>query len=506
MSTLRLIMGDQLSRSISALHGLDRGDIVLMVEARDEAVYVRHHPQKIALVLSAMRHYAQALRAEGIRVEYMRLDDPGNTGSFTGELGRALARHAVNRVAVTHPGEWRVWQMAQAWQDRFGVPVDIREDDRFLCSKEEFAEWVSGRKSLRMEHFYRTMRRKHGWLMSSGQPEGGKWNYDADNRKALPRGLAVPAGRRFDPDGVTREVMALVAERFGDHFGDLEPFGWAVTREDALEALRHFVAERLPWFGDYQDAMKSGEGLLFHSALSPHLNIGLLSPREVCEAALAAYRAGAAPLSAVEGFIRQIAGWREFVRGVYWQRMPEYARTNSLDAHRALPSFYWTGETDLRCVREVVEAIRRNAYAHHIQRLMVTGNFALLAGVEPAQVEEWYLAVYADAFEWVELPNTHGMALHADGGVVGSKPYAASGAYIDRMSDYCAACAYDPRIKLGPRACPFNILYWHFLMVNEAQLKSNPRMAIPYRTLARMPAERRQRYRREAGEFLARLE
>jgi deoxyribodipyrimidine photolyase-related protein len=299
--------------------------------------------------------------------------------------------------------------------------------------------------------------------------------------------------------------MSLVGQRFADHFGDLDSFGWGVTREDARAALQHFVRKCLPKFGPYQDAMKTGADFLFHSALSPYLNCGLLGAREVCEAALGAYKKGSAPLPSVEGFIRQILGWREYVRGIYWMRMPAYAKTNFLNAKRPLPKFYWTGETDMRCLRESIQATRRYAYAHHIQRLMITGNFALLAGVAPAQVEEWYLIVYADAFEWVELPNTHGMALHADGGLLGSKPYAASGAYIDRMSDYCTGCDYDPKVKLGPKACPFNYLYWNFLIVNEKRLKPNGRMAMPYRTLERMPGEQREQILRHARIFLDRM-
>lgn len=507
IKTLRLVLGDQLSCSISALRDIDRArDVVLMAEVHEETTYVRHHRQKLVLVLSAMRHFARRLRAEGVCVDYVRLDDEDNSGSFTSELGRALARHAVDRIVATAPGEWRVWEMMRTWGELFGVPVEIREDDRFLCSRTEFAAWAEGRKLLRMEFFYRHMRRKTGWLMSQDQPEGGRWNYDAENRKALPRSLTLPPGHRFIPDDMTREVMTLVNRHFAHHFGDLESFGWAVTRDEALEALQHFVTNSLPRFGDFQDAMKSGEDFLFHSVLSPYLNLGLLNPREVCETVLAAYQQGAVPLPAVEGFIRQILGWREYVRGIYWLYMPAYPQTNFFKAERPLPAFYWTGATDMKCLREVVEATRRNAYAHHIQRLMVTGNFALLAGVAPARVEEWYLAVYADAFEWVELPNTHGMALHADGGLLGSKPYAASGAYIDRMSDYCAGCAYTPGIKLGPRACPFNYLYWYFLIVNEARLKPNPRMAMPYRTLARMTSERRRQIVQQAEAFLARLE
>jgi deoxyribodipyrimidine photolyase-related protein len=300
-------------------------------------------------------------------------------------------------------------------------------------------------------------------------------------------------------------VLALVESRFGHHFGDLAPFGWAVTRSDALTALDHFIAHCLGGFGDYQDAMKTGEDFVYHSLISPYLNAGLLTALEVCRAAESAWRNGQAPLNAVEGFIRQVIGWREFVRGIYWTRMPEYAQTNHLDAHRPLPAFYWTGETDMNCLKQCIDSTKRNAYAHHIQRLMITGNFALLAGIEPRQIEEWYLVVYADAYDWVELPNVHGMVMHADGGLLGSKPYAASGAYINRMSDYCAGCRYDPGAKSGPGACPFNPLYWNFLLENEAKLAPNPRMAMPYRTLKAMTIERQAEIRRDATAFLDNL-
>ena len=507
MKNLRLVLGDQLCRDVSALEGLDAAtDVVLMVEVREETTYVRHHRQKIVLILSAMRHFAAMLRNEGVAVDYVSLDAEQNTGSFSGELRRALARQPVDRVIATEPGEWRVLAMMRGWETGLGVPVEIREDTRFLCSHERFRRWAKGRKSLRMEFFYREMRRETGWLMRGQEPEGGRWNYDTENRKALPADLEAPRRRRFTPDALTREVIDLVREHCGDHFGDLDGFDWAVTRDDALAALGEFVAGSLPRFGDYQDAMRDGEDFLFHALLSPYLNIGLLTPREVCEAALEAWRGERVPLAAAEGFVRQILGWREFVRGLYWRLMPDYAESNFLDAQRPLPAFYWTGETRMRCVRATVEATRRNAYAHHIQRLMITGNFALLAGIAPAEVEEWYLAVYADAFEWVELPNTHGMALHADGGILGSKPYAASGAYIDRMSDYCAGCAYSPKVKLGAKACPFNFLYWHFLIENRECLGKNPRMAMPYRTLDRMSGERRDAIRRDAAAFLEALD
>ena len=484
---------------MAALTDCDRArDIVLMMEVAEEATYVRHHKQKIALILAAMRHFAAELTEAGFQVDYVRLDDPANTGSFTGEVTRAVARHRPDRIVLTEPSEYRVLAMAQDWS----LPLELREDTRFFCARSRFARWADGRKSLRMEFFYREMRRESGLLMDGANPVGGAWNFDAENRKRLPAGKHLPARPRFAPDAMTTEVLALVATRFADHFGDLANFGWAVTRQDALMALDHFIADCLPSFGDYQDAMKSGAPFMYHALLAPALNIGLLKPHEICAAAEAAWRAGRAPLNAVEGFIRQILGWREFVRGVYWHAMPDYAATNALGAGRDLPWFYWSGETEMNCLAQTIADTRTNAYAHHIQRLMITGNFALLAGIAPAQVEAWYLAVYADAFEWVELPNTHGMALFADGGVLASKPYAASGAYIDRMSDYCAGCRYDPKIKVGPGACPFNPLYWHFLIENRATLAANPRMAMPYRTLATMAPERVAQITAEAAAFL----
>ncbi len=477
-----------------------------MCEVDEETRYVRHHKQKIVLVLSAMRHFAAELRAEGITIDYIELDAPANTGCFGGELERAICRHRPDHVVMTEPGEWRVADMARSWSNRFSIPIEIREDDRFFSSRAEFARWAAERKSYRMEFFYREMRRETGILMDGDLPEGGRWNFDAENRKRLPRKLEVPSLERVEPDVTTRAVMALVAERYADHFGELDGFGWAVSRADARLALSRFVERSLKFFGDFQDAMKREEPFLFHSVLSPYLNIGLLTPREVCKAAVDAYTAGLAPLNAVEGFVRQILGWREYIRGIYWLRMPGYATTNAFSAGRPLPHFYWDGRTAMACVAAAVSDTRRNAYAHHIQRLMITGNFALIAGLDPGSVEAWYLAVYADAFDWVELPNTHGMALFADGGLLASKPYAASGAYIDRMSDYCEACCYDPRVKIGARACPFNFLYWNFLIVNEDSLASNPRMALPYRSLGGMTETGRADIRQQATAFLDALD
>ncbi len=506
MSTLRFVLGDQLSHDLASLRDIDKAhDVVLMVEAHDETTYVPHHKQKIVLILSAMRHFAEELRAKGIKVDYVKLDDEANTGSFAGELARAIQRHKPARIMVTEPGEWRVLADMRSWEDRFGMPVEIRNDDRFYASRTRFQFWAEGRKSFRMEFFYREMRREHAVLMEDDEPQGGQWNFDHDNRKSLPAKLKPPKRARFAPDATTQEVMALVGARFASHFGDLDSFGWAVTRTDALEALDHFITVCLPQFGDYQDAMKTGEPFLFHSIISPYLNTGLLTAREVCARAEAEWRAGRAPLNAVEGFIRQILGWREYVRGIYWLKMPDYAATNALDAQRPLPWFYWSGETALNCLAQSIGDIRQNAYGHHIQRLMVTGNFALLAGIRPAEIEAWYLAVYIDAYEWVELPNVHGMVMFADDGLLASKPYAASGAYIDRMSDYCAGCAYDPAIKAGPKACPFNYLYCNFLIENHGKLGRNPRLAMPYRTLEKFTDARRAEIVGDAQTFLASL-
>ncbi len=495
--TLRLVLGDQVTPTLSALHGLDPArDVVLLAEVMGECTYVPHHRQKIALVFSAMRHFAAALASRGVRVDYVSLDDPSNTGSLAGEVARAVARHRPLRVVATHPGEWRVRC------DLLAAGVELLADDRFLCDLDWFRRWAAGRKQLRMEFFYREMRRATGLLMAGKAPAGGEWNFDAANRKRLPSGVTPPSPRRYPPDAITQEVLALVATHFPDGFGSLDGFAWPVTPEQAEMALADFIAHRLPSFGDYQDAMASGQPFLFHSLLSTSLNLGLLSPAVCCAAAEQAWREGRAPLNAVEGFIRQILGWREYVRGLYWLRMPDYAATNALGATRPLPAFYWSGETPMACLASAISQTRDHAYAHHIQRLMVTGNFALLAGLDPVAVNAWYLAVYADAFEWVELPNTHGMALFADGGVMASKPYAASGAYINRMSDHCRDCAYDVRESVGPSACPFNALYWDFIARHAARFRDNPRMAMPLRNLDRMDPARLSALRAQAAAFL----
>ena len=507
MGVLRVVLGDQCSMSLSALSDLDpAADTVLMAEVMQECTYVRHHPKKIVLVLSAMRHFAQALRDRGITVDYVTLHQQGNTGTLRGEMLRAVARHRPLAVVATEPGEFRLAEDMRHWHELSGLPTDIRDDTRFLCRVQEFRAWAQGRASLRMEFFYRDMRRRYRLLMDEDGPAGGAWNYDPQNRKPLPKHVQPPPARHFPPDAVTQEVMAMAADTFPDHFGSVDGFALPVTAQDAQAALDDFVQNRLPQFGDWQDAMKAGEPAMFHALVSTSLNAGLLLPLDACRAAEAAWRAGLAPLNAVEGFVRQILGWREFVRGIYWLKMPEYGILNSLGAQRALPGFFWTADTSMNCLRHAIADTRANAYAHHIQRLMVVGNFALLAGLHPDDVDVWYLIVYADAYQWVEMPNVRGMALHADGGVIGSKPYAASGAYINRMSDYCRTCHYDVKQPVGARACPFNALYWDFMARHRGRFAQNPRMAMPVRTLDRMDRARLAAIQARAAEFLGAMD
>lgn len=501
---LVLILGDQLTPGLGALQDIDpQRDHLLLAEVMEEASHVPHHPLKIALIFSAMRHFAEQLREQGLQVHYVTLDDVDNSGSLPGELLRWTQQLDPAEVHLTECGDWRLEQALR----HCGVPIHWHADSRFLCSREAFADWAQGRKQLRMEYFYREMRRRNDLLLNpDGTPEGGAWNFDVDNRKALPREVQPPAPLRIEPDAISREVLALVAQRFPDHYGSLDGFDYPVTAEQAERLWQHFLVRGLADFGDYQDAMADDQPFLFHSRISAALNIGLLDLRRICAEVEAAYRAGDVPLNAAEGFIRQLIGWREYVRGIYWLRMPDYAEGNAFGNSRALPAFYWTGETRMNCMRQAIGQTLRHAYAHHIQRLMLTGNFALLAGIAPKAICDWYLAVYMDAFDWVELPNTLGMVMHADGGYLGSKPYCASGQYIKRMSDHCQGCSYKVSESTGESACPFNALYWHFLMRHRDPLQRNPRMGMVYRNLARMDDARQQALWDWGERLLARLD
>ena len=514
MNVLVLVLGDQLSHTSAALAALDPAqDAVLMIEAPGEATHVWSHKARITLFLSAMRHFRDELRARGFTVHYVALSD-SEAPTLAMRLRAQLAALKPGLLRHVEPGEWRLAQDITQVCLELGVTQRVLDDTHFMCSGADFTRWSQryGRQ-LRMEFFYREMRRQHRVLLNdAGQPEGGEWNFDADNRKPYPKagpGLIPPAAS-FVPDAVTREVMAEVEQRFPGHPGTLANFAWPVSREQALLALRTFIDARLPGFGDHQDAMWSGTPFGWHSLLATSLNLHLLDPREVVAAAEAAYRAGRAPLASVEGFIRQVLGWREFIRGVYGLDMPGLADANHLHATRDLPAWYWTGATQMACARDAVQQTLRYGYAHHIQRLMVTGLFALLAETDPKQVAAWFLAVYVDAVEWAELPNVAGMALYADGGRFTSKPYVASGAYIQRMSNHCGGCHYAPTAKdaakSGKPTCPFTVLYWNFLDRHEAALAANPRTALMAKSVARRSAEERSALRDEAQAVLGRLD
>lgn len=490
---LVVVLGDQLDDGSSAFDGFDAGqDAVWMAEVTSEGEHVWSHKARIAIFLAAMRHFRDRLRARGLTVLYQEL-----APTSLGDALRATVRQfKPQHVMVVQPGEWRVQEEIQR-----AVPsIEIRPDRHFLCSPEEFAAHVAGRKQLRLEFFYRQMRREHRILMDGDQPLGGAWNYDVENRGCFPKSGPgqTPVPSRFQPDVVTREVLALVEKTFPNHPGGLAHFDWPVTREDALRALDDFIVNRLPDFGRYQDAMWTGEPYLYHSRLSAALNLKLLHPVEVIGAAVKSFESKQAPLPAVEGFVRQILGWREYARGIYWNWMPEYAQRNALGALGPLPDFFWTARTEMNCLRETISQTLAFGYAHHIQRLMVTGLYALLRGVNPVEVHTWYLAVYVDAVEWVELPNVLGMSQYADGGLMASKPYVATGQYINRMSNYCQQCRYDPAKATGPDACPFTTLYWDFLMRHETMLRSNQRMQMQLKNLDRKSAVEKKQIRRQS--------
>ena len=491
LRNLVVVLGDQLDRRSAAFDGFTKdADAVLMMEVAEEASYLPQHKIRLALFFSAMRHFRDELRSRGLTVHYAALDDEDNRGGFAAEIERWARLTRPARLVVLKPGDYRVEQAIRACANTLNCALEIRDDRHFLCSPTEFAEFAEGRRSLVLEGFYRTMRRRHAILMDGDEPVGGRWNFDADNRAAF--GKAGPgrikAPRSFRPDATTEAVLALVARRFPDAPGTLAAFDYPVTHEQARAALRDFIEHRLAHFGRYQDAMASGRPFLWHSRLSCVLNLHLLDPRDAIGAACEAYREGRAPLNSVEGFVRQILGWREYVRGVYWLKMPAYAELNALAAELPVPAFMWTGACEMNCIRQCVGQLIEHAYAHHIQRLMVLGLFAMLLGVRPYAVHQWHLSMYADAIDWVSLPNVLGMSQYGDGGIVGSKPYAASGSYIDRMSDYCRGCRFDPQRAAGDKACPFTTRYRNFLARNRKMLQDSRCMRLQLANLDRKDA------------------
>lgn len=513
MSTSRIrnlvcVFGDQLNRNASAFDDFDPArDAVWMAEVEAEATYAPSHKQRIAIFLSAMRHFRDSLIEEGYIVHYTELDGKENAGKLSSQLSADLKRLKPEQVIMTEPGEYRILKGMQVVCGRENVPLEVRTDRHFMSSRERFNRYAEGRKSLIMEYFYREMRKEHDILMEEDgkTPEGGQWNFDKDNRDSFGKSGPgdLPQSRGFEPDSTTRAVIEVVKRHFPDHPGDLEPFRWAVTPRQANEALKDFIENRLPRFGQYQDAMWDTEPFLYHSLLGAALNLKLLDPRAVIAAAVKAYEQGHAPIAAVEGFIRQILGWREYIRGIYWRYMPEYLEMNEMGADQPLPEFYWTGETPLSCLRHSISGTLQNGYAHHIQRLMVTGLYALLLGVRPKEVEAWYLGIYVDAVEWVTLPNTLGMSQYGDGGLMASKPYIATGKYIQRMSNYCNSCPKNPAKALGDDACPFTTLYWDYLMRHEEVLSKNNRMSLQVRNLSRLDDERKVAIRKQAARIQA---
>lgn len=500
---LVVVLGDQLDADSAVFDDFDPArDAVWMAEVAHEATQVWSTKARIAMFLAAMRHFRDALRARGLRVEYRALDAHDHP-TLEAALAADLARLKPERAIAAKPGEWRLAQSLPQVCRSAGVAWVERPDLHFFVSPEDFADWAKGRRELRLEFFYRWMRKREDVLIEDGAPVGGRWNFDEDNRESFGRKGPgrLPAPRAFGVDEVSREVLDLVNARFAEHPGRLDRFDWPLDAAQADAALRDFVEHRLPLFGRYQDAIWAGEPWLYHSRLSAAMNLKLLSPRRVLSAAVDAWREGRAPLAAVEGFVRQILGWREYVRGVYWLRMPEFLDDNALGADQPLPALYWTGETRMACMRDALRQTLDLGYAHHIQRLMVTGLFALLLGVRPREIHAWYLAVYVDAVEWAELPNVLGMSQYADGGRMVSKPYAASGKYIQRMSNHCAGCPFDPAEALGPKACPFTTLYWDFLDRHADRFRDHPRAGMQWRNLDRLAPERLEAIRIRAAKL-----
>ena len=512
MRHLVLILGDQLTLDNPALDGFDpQQDQLLMAEVASESTHVWSHPQRITLFLSAMRHFAVQLRARNWPLTYLALDSH-NYPDLPAAWQASIRQWQPAGLVVCEPGDWRVLQQLQQVATEAALPLEVRADRHFMCSTARFERWASKytekHSSLRMEFFYRAMRKHHRILMQDDAPVGGDWNYDHDNRQALPATgpVGVVAPPEFTPDAITQAVMTLVRQRFADHPGALADFHWPVTREQALVLLAHFIQHKLADFGPYQDAMWQKQPFLWHSLLASALNLKLLDPREVIAQAEQAYYQGGVPLASVEGFIRQILGWREFVRGVYWLEMPALKDANFFDHQQPLPAWFWSGKTQMQCLSACIGQTLQTGYAHHIQRLMVIGLFATLAELSPQQVSDWFLAVYVDAVEWVELPNVAGMALFANGGRFTSKPYIASGAYIQRMSNYCQGCRYQPQLKTGAGACPFTTLYWRFLIKHEAWLAQHPRTALMTRHVSKLAPEAREALLQFGDQRLQQLE
>lgn len=490
---LRLVLGDQLHSGHSWFEQTDAEVLYVMMEIRPETDYIRHHIQKVAGFFAAMRRFKEAKVEGGHAFRYFRIGDPANLQDFQKNIEQLIEEFpSIEAVEYQEPDEYRLDVYFKECVSTLSVPIHGVSSEHFLTDRKELQEFFGDRSYL-MERFYRMMRQKWEVLMNGQQPEGGDWNFDASNRKKLPKGIVLPAPYVFahDLQALVREIADAGVETIGKV--DASQFEWPLDRIESLELLDVFCAELLPHFGDFQDAMTPGGWSLYHSRISFALNCKMLTPLEVIRRVESEFRKrkDEIDISQAEGFIRQILGWREYVRGIYWARMPEYAQHNFFDHQRALPEWFWTGDTKMACLSDAINQSLERAYAHHIQRLMLTGNFALLLGTHPDAVDAWYLGIYMDAIEWVEMPNARGMSQFADGGVMATKPYVSSANYIHKMSDYCRSCRYDPKVKTGPDACPFNALYWDFFDRNASILRKNPRIGMAYRNLDRMDPTQR---------------
>ena len=504
--TLRLILGDQLNHRHSWFQQVDENVVYVMMEVRSETDYVVHHIQKVVAFFQSMRLFAKELLQKGHKVVYLKLDDINNKQSFTENIRWICQKYKIETIEYQLPDEYRVDQELKSLSEALNLSVCVVDSEHFFTSRTEFAEFFKGKKQFLMESFYRYMRKKHDILMVAGQPEGDKWNFDSDNRKKIPANHAIIQPYLFHRD--VTEIVEMIQKTDVKTLGEIDEkqFVWPVTQEESLELLNFFVEYCLPYFGTFQDAMTPDAWSVYHSRISFAMNVKLISPQEVIEKVIQHYRQNnEISLNQVEGFVRQILGWREYMRGIYWMHMPEYASLNFFNHENKLPDWYWTGETKMKCLSHSIKQSLQFSYAHHIQRLMVTGNFALLAGIHPDEVDRWYLGIYIDASEWVEITNTRGMSQFADGGIVGTKPYVSSANYIDKMGSYCSKCLYNSKLKVGEKACPFNSLYWHFYARNEQLLRKNPRIGMAYVTLDKMQPQVKEELLKQAELYLSKI-
>lgn len=489
--TLRLILGDQLNRQHSWFQEVNDSVTYVLMEIRTETDYATHHIQKIVGFFASMQHFASELQLQKHQVIYIHLNDNTNLQSFEKNIQLLIEKEQFTHFEYQHPDEYRLDEQLKQFCKTLSISFSVSDSEHFMSSRNELGDFFNGKKTFLMESFYHMMRKKHHVLMDGDKPLTGKWNYDGENRKKLPKDHKPTSPLVFQND-----VTAIVSEIEKTNIktiGNLQPknFVWPINRKQSLELLDFFVTECLSLFGSYQDAMTPNEWSLYHARISFSMNVKMISPMEVINRAVLEWENNPETIAyhQLEGFVRQIIGWREYMRGIYWNKMPEYATMNYFNHENSLPEWFWTGKTKMNCLKDAINQSLNYAYAHHIQRLMVTGNFALLAGIHPDEVDAWYLGIYIDAIEWVEITNTRGMSQFADGGIVGTKPYVSSASYIDKMSHYCGSCFYKKSVKTGDKACPFNSLYWNFYDKNEDKLGKNPRIGMMYNVWRKMKPE-----------------